>query len=447
MSNEKKRSEQESVVKVFDPGTGPHPFRGLTRAAALDTIVNPPDYAGGDRTKEDRDRHKDRIRDQIRPKLPEIVGGNPIFGDKGKIKVPVQGGYEPRWRYGRDGGGGGAGGKKGGNQPGDLIYVEITLEELIQMLFEEMELPDLLKKQLSTTKVKAYKFRGTQQAGPKPRLKKGDTARARIRRAIGMRNANPEAYLDEEEILEAFEDNVEAAIEGEVKPADKKNKKFSKKIPTTKQVPFAKKDRRYHRVEETLDDDSKCVVFFVLDRSGSMGGDPLMLAKSFFLLNLLFLRTKYKDVRVVMIAHDAQAYRIDDERKFYQIEVDGGTMFVPAYEMVCEIAEKEFPISVWNRYMFQATDGYAFDGDQEIRDWMTKILGRGPNQLQFNYVGYLEIDPAGWNGSDRWANAGQALLSLPAPIRAHLGMGKVRDLKGIPDAFKQILTKDKRKEA
>lgn len=435
-----------SEVRVFDSGTAQHPYRMLTRSLVLDTIVNPPDYGDSDRTREDRERHKDRIRDQIKPKLPEIIGGNPIFGEKGKIKVPVNGGYEPRWRYGRDGQGGGAGGKKGGNQPGDLIYVEISLEELIQMLFEEMELPDMLKKQLATTKIKAYKFRGTQVTGPKPRLKKGDMARARIRRAIGLRNANPGAY-DEEEMLE--QDLPENEIlEGDGSTTDEttetdengKKKKFQK-IPNTKQVPFAKKDRRYHRVEETLDDDSKCVVFFVLDRSGSMGGDPLMIAKAFFLLNLLFLRTKYKDVRIVMIAHDAQAYRIEDENKFYEIEVDGGTMFVPAYEMVHHIAETEFPLSVWNRYMFQATDGYAFDGDSEIQDWVTKII------KVFNYVGYLEIDTTGgsWRGSS-WGNAGEALLRLPAEIKAHLGMAKVSDLKGVPEAFKQILNKDKRKD-
>ena len=428
MSDDTKKLPK-SDVQVFDPGRNPHPYRMLTRSLVLDTIVNPPDYGGGDRTREDRERHKDRIRDQIKPKLPEIIGGNPIFGDKGKIKVPVNGGYEPKWRYGRDGQGGGGGGKKGGNQPGDLIYVEISLEELIQMLFEEMELPDMLKKQLATTKVLAYKYRGQQPTGPKPRLKKLETARARIRRSIGLRNANPDAF-------ECETDDCGLSAQKAVK----KSKKDFKPIPNTKQVPFAKKDRRYHRVEETWDDDSKCVVFFVLDRSGSMGGDPLMIAKAFFLLNLLFLRTKYKDVRVVMIAHDAAAHRIEDERKFYEIEVDGGTMFVPAYEMVYQIAESEFPLSTWNRYMFQATDGYAFDGDQEIRDWMTKIIKK------FNYVGYLEVDPNSFNGSGRWASSSAALLLLPPEIKKHLGMAKVADIKGVPDAFKQILTKDKRKE-
>lgn len=398
----------ESTFVLFNPGGSPFPLKGLTRSVMLDTVINPPDYGGGDRTREDRERHKDRIKDQIKPQLPGIIGGNPIFGEKGKIKVPVQGGYEPRFRYGRDPKGGGGKGKKAGSDPGDLIYVEITMEELIQMLFEEMELPDMLKKQFATTKVTTFKYRGTQVNGPKPRLKKNDTAKARIRRAIGMKNAHPEQFGGEQS-----------------------------NIPDTKKVPFSKKDFRYHRVEEKEDDDSKCVVFFVLDRSGSMGGEPLAIAKAYFLLNLLFLRTKYKEVSVVMIAHDAQAYHIEDERKFYQIEVDGGTMFGPAYEMVYNMRLNKYSEAEYNAYMFHATDGYMFDSQDVVTNWFIALI----EKAMFNYLGYLEINPSGGNS---WSSGGDALLKLPDNVKAHVGMAKVRDLKGIPDAFKQILTKDKK---
>jgi uncharacterized sporulation protein YeaH/YhbH (DUF444 family) len=404
-------ADTKSDFVLFNPSGSPHPFTGLAGSVLMDTVVNPPDYGGGDRTREDRERHKDRIRDQIKPQLPGIIGGNPIFGDKGKIKVPVQGGYEPRFRYGRDQGGGGGKGKKPGADPGDLIYVEITMEELIQMLFEEMELPDMLKKQFATTKVTTFKYRGTQPNGPKPRWKKTETARARIRRAIGMKNAEPEKYADEDE-----------------------------KIPSIKKVPFHKKDFKYHRVEEREDDDSKCVVFFVLDRSGSMGGDPLAIAKAYFLLNLLFLRTKYKEVVVVMVAHDAQAYHIEDERKFYQIEVDGGTMFGPAYELCYQLRMSRYSDNEYNAYMFHATDGYMFDGQDVVRKWFIDLI----TKAQFNYLGYLEIDPS---GSRSWSSGGDALLKLPPEVKEHVGMAKVKDLKGIPDAFKQILTKDKKKGA
>ncbi len=414
-----------SSVSVFDPGARPFPLTLTTRnvigEVIADVVVSPPDPHGGDRTEEDRKRHRDRIRDQVRPKLPEIIGGNPIFGDKGKIKVPVSGGYEPRWRYGRDPqGGGGGSGPQAGTDPADEIYVEFDLDEILEMLFQEMELPDMLKKQLATTKVKAFKFRGIQPTGPKPRLRKGDTARARIRRAIGMRNANPD------------DPKYAALIEEESK---------KKKIPTPSDVPFHRQDFRYNRVEETLDDESKAVVFFVLDRSGSMGGEPLMIAKAFFVLNLLFLRNKYKEVKVVMIGHDAHAFRVEDETKFFQIEAGGGTVAEPAYQMVYDIAQAEFPASTWNRYLFQATDGMLFDGDDVIRGWYTKLI-----KTDFNYAGYLEVGGSSWGwGGGGWQSGGQALLGLPEEIKKHVGMGKADSLKDVPDAFKQILDKDKKK--
>lgn len=425
MSTDKKThdsiQEHLSAVSVFDPGSRPFPLTLSSRSILADVVVSPPDpHGGSDRTEEDRKRHRDRIKDQIKPKLPELIGGNPIFGDKGKIKVPVSGGYEPRWRYGRDkpGGGGGGGGGEAGSDPADEIFVEIDLDELLQMLFEDMELPDLLKKQLATTKVKAYKFRGVQPTGPRPRLRKGDTARARIRRAIGMRNANP----DDPKYAKLLIDEQR------------------KKIPTPQDVPFHKQDYRYNRVEETLDDESKAVIFFVLDRSGSMSGEPLMIAKAFFVLNLMFLRNKYKDVKVVMIAHDAHAFRIEDETKWFQVEAGGGTVAEGAYQMVFDIAQAEFPSSTWNRYMFQATDGVLFDGDDVIRNWYTKLV-----KTDFNYLGYLECG-GGWGwGSGSWQAGGQALLYLPEDVKKHVGMAKVDNLKQVPDAFKQILDKDKKK--
>ena len=97
-------------IKLFNPMSGEFPLNLFTRAMLNGgIIVTPPNPSGGDRTREDRERHKDRIRDQIKPQLPGIIGTTPIFGDGGKVKVPVKGGYEPKWQYGRDGKGGGGG--------------------------------------------------------------------------------------------------------------------------------------------------------------------------------------------------------------------------------------------------------------------------------------------------------------------------------------------------
>jgi uncharacterized sporulation protein YeaH/YhbH (DUF444 family) len=216
-------------------------------------------------------------------------------------------------------------------------------------------------------------------------------------------------------------------------------------IPGKTDCPLQDDDFLYQRVEVKYEPDSKAVAFLVLDRSGSMGGDPLAIAKFYFLLNILFLRTRYKDVQVVMVAHDAQAYEILEEKSFYQIEVGGGTMFGPAYEKVLEIAQERYPVSSWNRYVFHATDGYMFDGEDEITQWWTRLISPGPDCGTFRYGGYLEIDPWGgrtWTRRD-WAPGGQAILALPDEIRAHVGAARVSSMDEVMDAFKAILTREK----
>lgn len=383
----------------------------LDRVAALS--VNPPPGPGRDRTGPDKDRFRDKVRDRIKENLGDIIKDNPIFGDKGKIKVPIDGGKEPRWRPGRDGQGGGGKGRKGGKDKGDLIYVDMDMDEFLNILFDGVDLPFLRKTDQAQMLVKHIKIRGISPKGPRARIDWMATSIARIERALAMKNANPEDFADMDE-----ED-----------------------IPDIDRIPFEEEDLRFKRVEERWDPDSKAVAFLVLDRSGSMGGDPLAIAKFFFLLNILFLRYRYKDVRIVMIAHDAQAYEIQDERDFYKIEVDGGTMFVPAYELAWNIAESRFSPSSWNRYLFQATDGYMFDGDDEVTQWYTKFI-----KGAFEYCAYLEIDPyagRGYGGRTQWASGGQALLNLSPDVKKRVGMARVSSIDEVLEAFKNVLNPDR----
>ena len=416
MSQKKIIIPTPAQVRLFDP-YAPLPCAGSTHLISHATVIHPPPGPARDRTRPDRERFMDRLRKKIKKtNIIDFIKDNDIFGyavhEPGvskKIKVPVDDGGEPRWRPGRDGSGGPGRGRKASDDEGDLVYIDMTYEEFLDLFFDALELPFLLKKDMATTLVKSHKRRGIQPVGPRARLNKRATAIARLRRAIAEVNAHPEDFADPE---------------------------F---IPGVDEVPFHKRDLRYDRIEERDDPDSKAVVFFLLDRSGSMMGDPLAIAKAFFLINLIFLRTKYKEVRVVMIAHDAAAHRIADEKNFYQIEVSGGTMFVPAYEMTLQIAETEFSSATWNRYMFHATDGYMFDGDQEVTDWWSKLV-----KSNFNYCGYLEIDPWAGRGRSSWAPGGAALLRLPDDVKAHVGMSRVSTIDELPDAFKEILDKDKK---
>jgi uncharacterized sporulation protein YeaH/YhbH (DUF444 family) len=484
-----------------------------TRELVLNQRIVPPPGPGRDRTQGDKDRFRDRNRGKLdKNKLKDILTNNPVFGDKGKVRIPIEGGKEPRWRPGRDGKGGGKGGRKGGKDPGDLVYVDIDYEEFVEWMFEDLELPFLEKTDQATTLIKTYKMRGLTDTGPEPRIDWEETEIRRIERGVGMLNAHPEDYpvindfvhealikaidalkgsaqthVSVEDLdaaratLVALHETKEACLPLSKEAIGSLNKLLSSlndnhqqlqlepeavarlqrtinalrkdptkvpmlvagnDIPGKTDAPLQDDDFIYRRVEVKFEPDSKAVAFLVLDRSGSMGGDPLAIAKFYFLLNVLFLRTRYKDVQVVLVAHDAQAYEIEDESKFYQIEVGGGTMFGPAYEKVLEIAQDRYPVSSWNRYVFHATDGYMFDGEDTITDWWTRLISPGPDCGTFRYGGYLEIDPWGgrtWTRRD-WAPGGQAILALDEAIRQHVGAARVSSMDEVMDAFKAILT-------
>lgn len=495
--------------------------------------ISPPGR-GGDKTERDRQRYKDRQKGKLKKKMGDIIGDNPIITRPGKINVPVDPEAEPIWRPGRDGSGQGGPGKgKPGSDPGD--YVEMDFEEFVEMFFESIGLPNMLKKMFAQTMVKTHKRRGLTNHGPRSRINKRATAVARLRRAAAAKNVRPEEFVEnfEEKCQSVFEayvfwaymqsgksgdalfpepaykvsgtegavdeflSEIENAIptdqvsaddvaafrqdifdsvldylenEGSAEAAEvapftvNENIRmrvaayvFTKErdgagIPTVAEVPFHKNDLRYNRIEEKDDPDSKAWVALVLDRSGSMSGDPMVIAKAYFFICVLFLKTKYKEVAISMISHDAQEYLWKTEEEFFKIGAGGGTVAVPAWELVYKIAETgarskttgvsagPYPAASWNRYMFHATDGDLFDGEETIREWFTRII-----LAPFNYVGYLEVGTS-WGGRSGYSLGGQALRGLPAAVKAHLGMAKANQLADVPEAFKQILDKDRQQQ-
>ncbi len=330
---------------------------------------------------------------------------NGVFGD---IEVPIDV-EEPSWWPGRDKPGGGGGGQEAGEDDADIVYMPISYEEFLELLALLFDLPFLKQTAKDKLLVKTIRMRGLTKHGPTARLDRMATAKARIERFRAVINTRPQDYPN-------------------LSPDT---------IPQPKDFPFEKVDMRYKRVEEKWEPDSKAVVFFELDCSGSMGGEPMMIAKFFFLLNLVWLRSRHEDVTVVFIAHNHAAYRIPSEADFFRIVEDGGTAFAPAHELVMQIARAEFSGADWNKYCLHATDGFG-DSASVVTPLIEKMIRTG-----FNYFGYLEIDTYGWGGGSWMSSGMQAARDVAPDVAQHVGIAKVSSMDQIPEAMKQIMVKDK----
>ena len=128
--------------------------------------------------------------------IPTLWETNPLISGKKKIRIPVKGIKEHRFVYGsnqnnkRVGSAQGkdvqrgqqighrrkqqkAQGDKPGNEPGEEMYeIEMSLEELAGYLFNDLELPELEKKNFKFTTQEKMKRKGKRPYGIRPRLSK-----------------------------------------------------------------------------------------------------------------------------------------------------------------------------------------------------------------------------------------------------------------------------------
>lgn len=330
-----------------------------------------------DRSASDRRRHKQKIDRAIKDGIHNIVAEESIIGQDGKkkIRIPVRGIKEYKFVYGDNSGGVGSGGdhdlKKGqvikkkskgrpqkgngskpGNEPGEEFYdVELTLEELADYLFADLELPELEKKALKQIVSEKWKRKGYRPQGIRPRLSKKETAKQRIRRKKAAERAGT---------IENDEEN------------------FS----------FRESDLRYKHITKTEKTISSACIFFIMDVSGSMSRQKKYLARSFFFLLYHFIRSKYEKTEIVFIAHDTMPYEVDEE-KFFGRGSSGGTMVSPTLEYVNNAINERYNPTAWNIYAFHCSDGDNWPGDNE------KTLAATLHLASIcQLYGYCEIEPA-----------------------------------------------------
>ena len=379
------------------------------------------DSGGKDRAAEDRRRHRQLVEEAIKKNLHQIVAEESIIGqskDK-KIKIPIKGLKEYQFIYGKNQGGIGTGtgeekrgdvigkeviaqgtrGQRGaGNEEGEEIYeTEITVEDLIKYIFDDLNLPSLERKKLSDMEVETtFKRSGYRTKGIPPRLAKKRSVIEKIKRKQSYLREHPQ---NGEKELERF--------------------------------PFREDDLRYHHMKEELHPQSNAIVICIMDTSGSMDQTKKYLARSFYFLLYQFLRLKYAQVEVVFIAHTTTAKEVNEEEFFHRVE-SGGTFISSGYQKALEIIENRYNPAIWNIYTFHMSDGDNWSEDNDKAVNLAIALCK-----VCNLFGYGEIDPDGMPGESTISKLYMAKIK-----EKNFTVVKIARKEDVFPALKQLLTLD-----
>lgn len=353
----------------------------------IDRRLNPKD-----KSLSNRQRFLRRARAQLKEVINRSLKGRSITDiDGGQVvSVPTKGVHEPRFHHSATGGrrervftgnkqftagdrimkpkGGNGGGGKQASDSGegeDAFEFTLSREEFLDLFFDDLELPDLVKTSLK--EVISYKPRraGFTASGTPTNINVLRTMRNSFGRRIALRR--PKASE-----IEAIGREIEALerVGGELTPEQRRRleelhalrehlQRRSRIIPYLDPV-----DIRYNRFERQPRPNTNAVMFCLMDVSGSMGEREKELAKRFFVLLYLFLKRRYERIEIVFIRHTHEAAEVDEETFFYSRET-GGTVVSTALDEMLRVIRERYPTQEWNIYAAQASDGDNFSGDSE----------------------------------------------------------------------------------
>jgi uncharacterized protein len=358
----------------------------------------------------DHNRFKDIVKGRIKQDFRKYLTREELIGRQGKhlISIPIPQIEIPHFRHGTNQGGGvgqgagnqgdpadgehGPGQGQAGDQPGEhILEVDVSLDELAQILGEELELPNIQPRGTRNLPDTKEKYTGIRAAGPESLRHFKRTFRRALRRQIASGTYDPRNPV----IIPVKEDKVY---------------------------------RSWKPAEQTR---ANAVVFYMMDVSGSMGDEQkeIVRIESFWIDT--WLRHQYRDVEFRYVVHDAAAREVDRET-FFHLRESGGTKISSAYALFTKILTEEYPADEWNVYSFHFSDGDNWgSGDTEI---CLKILEERvlPDVNLFCY-GQVE-SPYG---------SGQFLKDLASHFKEHenLILSDIPNKDKIYDSIKEFLGK------
>ncbi len=308
-------------------------------------------------------RHNAKVRDSVREQLPDLIAGADILSrpSERSVQVPVRFlehyRFRLRDRHQEDGVGQGAGqagdvyrrggqpggqgeqGGEGGSGQGEYSFVlELKVDDIVDWLWEELQLPDLKPKATDSLTDDAVTPEGWDRRGPRARLDRRRTVKEAIKR----------------------------------------------RITQTDGPSFTDDDLRFRQLARRRKPATNAVVAFVLDVSASMDPARRKLAKAFFFWASQGLRRQYGDLETVFIAHTNEAWEFSEE-DFFQVSATGGTVASRGFRLVSEIFDDRYNAAQYNQYVFYASDGDNFADDRQSAEALLSKLA-----AEVNFFGFVE---------------------------------------------------------
>jgi sporulation protein YhbH len=296
----------------------------------------------GQRIERDHQRFRKLVRGKVKSNLSKYISKGELIGKKGKdlVSIPLPQIDIPQFRFGSKGSGGvgqgdgqvgqplgqpqqGDGEGKAGDQPGGhILEVELTLEEMAEILGEELALPRIEprgKKNIVSTK---DRYTGIRQTGP--------------------------------ESLRHFKRTFKRAMKRQISAGT-----YSLDDPVV--IPI-RQDKQYRSWKEIQLPESVAVLLYMMDVSGSMTDEQKEIVRIEAFWIDTWIKAHYQGVETVYIIHDAVAHEVD-EHTFYHTRESGGTKISSAYEMADKIIDARYPPDQWNVYAFHFSDGDNWGDD------------------------------------------------------------------------------------
>ena len=364
--------------------------------------------SGKNRNAVNRQRFLRRFKGQIRKAVADAVSGRKVADlERGeKIYIPSKDLSEPIFHHGPggrrnivhpgnkefvsgdkvdrpEGGGGGGGGASQGGEGMDEFVFELSKEEFMDFFFQDLALPDLVKKQLAAVpEVKRARAGFVSQGNPS-NLHVVRSMKQAVGRRLAIASGPREALREAEEALE----ELVARGLGASPEADELREEIEELKARVAAVPFIDTwDLRYANRVDQPQPSSQAVMFCLMDVSGSMDEERKNIAKRFFMLLYLFLTKSYEHIDLVFIRHHTVAKEVDEE-DFFASRESGGTVVSSALMLMREIILERYPTADWNIYAAQASDG---DNPHSDGERTASLLTQSILPVT-QYFAYLEV--------------------------------------------------------